>query len=154
MVGVFGLTLYNDVRRRLDGYQNTNFRRDINPWTTSNTSATDPRLGIAVGDPGISSNNTPESSRWLENGSYARIRNLEIGYALPKELLTRYHIDNARIYISGQNLLTITSYTGLDPDVVGNRDPNVPGSTIQQRGVDAGTWPSNRIFSIGFNVGF
>jgi TonB-linked SusC/RagA family outer membrane protein len=154
MVGVFGLTLYNDVRRILDGYQNTNFRRDINPWSPTNTGASDPRLGIAVGDPGIASNNTPESSRWLENGSYGRIRNLELGYTLPKTALTRFHIDNARVFISGQNLLTITKYTGLDPDVVGNRDPNVTGSTIQQRGVDAGNWPSNRIFTLGVNVGF
>jgi len=154
MVGVFGLTIYNDVRRVLDSYQNTNFRREIDPWSPANTGASYPRLGIATGDAGIASNNTPESSRWLENGSYGRIRNLEIGYTLPKTALTRYHIENARIFISGQNLLTITPYTGLDPDVVGNRDPNVQGSTIQQRGVDAGTWPSNRIFSLGINVGF
>lgn len=146
MVGVFGLTIYDDVRQRLDSYQNTNFRTAINPWSATNTSGTDPRLGIAEGDAGIASNNTPESSRWLENGSYGRIRNLELGYMLPKTLSSKWHIDNARVFVSGQNLLTITKYKGQDPDAVGNG--------ILQRGVDNGNWPSSRIFSIGINCGF
>ncbi|MBS7562953.1 TonB-dependent receptor [Mucilaginibacter sp. Bleaf8] len=146
MVGIFGVTLYNDVRRVLDSYQNTNFRQGINPWSPTNTGGTDPRLGIANGDTGIATNNTPESSRWLENGSYGRIRNLEIGYMLPKSLLGKLRLESARVFVSGQNLLTVTSYKGLDPDVTGNG--------ILQRGVDAGQWPSNRIFSIGLNCGF
>jgi TonB-linked SusC/RagA family outer membrane protein len=146
LVGIFGATIYNDVRRILDGYQNSNFRTDINPWSPTNTGATDPRLGIATGDPGIASNNTPESSRWIENGSYGRIRNLEIGYMLPKSTTEKWHISNARIFISGQNLLTVTPYTGLDPDVVGNG--------LLQRGVDVGNWPPSRVLSVGVNFGF
>jgi TonB-linked SusC/RagA family outer membrane protein len=146
LVGIFGLTIYDDIRRVLDGYQNSNFRTAINPWSPTNTSGTDPRLGIANGDAGIANNNTPESSRWLENGSYGRIRNLEFGYQLPKSLAHQLHIDNARIFISGQNLLTVTKYKGQDPDVTGNG--------ILQRGVDAGNWPSSRIYSIGINCGF
>jgi TonB-linked SusC/RagA family outer membrane protein len=146
LVGIFGLTIYNDIRRALDSYQNTNFRRDISPWTPTNTNTTDPRLGISNGDAGIASNNTPESSRWLENGSYGRIRNLEFGYTFSRGLLNKLHVDNARIFISGQNLLTVTKYTGLDPDLTGNG--------LLQRGVDAGNWPSNRIYSVGINFGF
>ncbi|RFZ86057.1 TonB-dependent receptor [Mucilaginibacter terrenus] len=146
LVGIFGLTIYNDIRRILDGYQNSNFRADINPWTPTNTSTTDPRLGIANGDPGIANNNTPESSRWLENGSYGRIRNLEIGYTFGKAALKPLHVENARIFISGQNLLTVTKYKGLDPDLVGNG--------LLQRGVDAGNWPANRIYSVGVSFGF
>lgn len=146
LVGVFGLTIYNDVRRVLDSYQNSNFRTAINPWSPTNTSGTDPRLGIANGDAGIANNNTPESSRWLENGSYGRIRNLELGYQLSGNVLKQLHISSARIFISGQNLLTVTGYKGQDPDVVGNG--------ILQRGVDAGNWPSSRIYSIGINCGF
>ena len=144
LVGVFGNTLFDDVRRELDGYQNTNFRADISPWTPTNTNTSDPRLGFAT-DPGIASNNTFESSRWLENGSYARIRNLELGYALPKSLLSKWHIDNARIFVSGQNLLTVTKYKGLDPDVEGN---------LLQPGFDNGNWPPSRVFSLGVNCGF
>jgi TonB-linked SusC/RagA family outer membrane protein len=152
LVGVFGLKIYDDVRRALDSYQNSNFRADINPWSATNTGATDPRLGLATNDPGISSNNTPESSRWLENGSYARIRNLEFGYQLPKSLLQKFNIDQARVFISGQNLLTVTKYKGLDPDIFGNVNDGYNG--ILSRGVDSGNYPPNRIFSLGINCAF
>lgn len=146
VVGVFGYKVYNDIRRVLDGYQTTNFRTDINPWTPTNTNTSDPRLGVEVGDAGISSNNYANSSRWLENGSYARIRNLELGYSLPEGLLKKANIANARVYVSGQNLLTITGYKGLDPDVT--------GSGVQLRGFDNGNWPASRIISFGVQCEF
>ncbi len=145
LIGVFGYKVFNDVRRILDSYQNTNFRSDISPWTPQNTNTTDPRLGRDT-DPGISSNNRYESDRWLEDASYVRIRNIELGYTLPPNLLGLAHVQNARIYISGQNLLTFTGYSGLDPDVTGNG--------ILQRGVDAGNWPASRVYSIGLDFGF
>jgi len=144
LVGQFGNTIFDAVRESLDSYQNTNFRSNISPWTPTNTNTTDPRLGFAT-DAGINSNNTQASSRWLENGSYGRIRNLELGYMLPKDLLNKWHVDNARVFISGQNLLTVTKYKGLDPDVEGN---------LLQPGYDNGGWPPSRIFSIGVNCGF
>jgi len=64
---------------------------------------------------------------------------------LPKDLLNKWHVDNARVFISGQNLLTVTKYKGLDPDVEGN---------LLQPGYDNGGWPPSRIFSIGVNCGF
>lgn len=146
LIGIFGNKIFDDVRSHLDSYQNTNFRTAINPWSPTNTNASDPRLGVANGDPGIVLNNTYNSTRWLENGSYARIRNFEIGYTLPKSLLTQWHIDNARVFISGQNLLTITKYKGLDPDV--------PGASLLQPGLDNGTWPPSRVYSLGVNFGF
>jgi len=146
LVGTFGFTIYNGVRSTLDSYQNTNFRTDVSPWTPGNTNTSDPRIGIASNDPGISSNNTPESSRWLESGSYVRIRNLEIGYQLPKSTIQHLHVDNARIFIAAQNLLTFTGYSGLDPDITGNG--------LLQPGVDNGNWPPSRIFSLGLNFGF
>jgi len=140
LVGVFGYTVYNDVRRSLDSYQLTNFRKDVSPWTTQNTATSDPRLGLAT-DQGIVYNNLAYSDRWLENASYVRFRNVELGYTLPRPFLSRAKINNARVFVSGQNLFTITGYTGLDPDVT--------GSNIQERGVDAGHWPSPRVFSLG-----
>ena len=146
LVGVFGNKIFDDPRTRLDSYQNNNFRSDVSPWTPTNTNTSDPRLALADGDPGIVSNNTYNSSRWLENGSYARIRNLEFGYQLPKSLLSKWHVDNARVFISGQNLLTVTKYKGLDPDL--------PGASLLQPGLDNGTWPSSRVYSVGINCGF
>ncbi|MGF7215285.1 TonB-linked SusC/RagA family outer membrane protein [Spirosoma lacussanchae] len=146
LTGVFGYTVYNDVRRGLDSYQLTNFRRDISPWSTTNTNTTDPRLGLEAGDQGIISNNFPYTDRWLEDASYVRMRNVEVGYTLPKALLNQLRIRSARVFISGQNLFTVTSYSGLDPDVT--------GSGIQERGVDNGHWPSPRVISAGINCDF
>jgi TonB-linked SusC/RagA family outer membrane protein len=146
LVGVFGFKIYDDIRRILDGYQNTNFRKDISPWTLQNTITEDPRLGIETNDPGITDNNRAESERWLENGSYLRLRNVELSYSFSNDLLRNISFSSARVFISGQNLITITEYKGLDPDVVGNG--------ILERGFDAGNWPSSRIVTFGLQFEF
>ncbi|HEY0743186.1 MAG TPA: SusC/RagA family TonB-linked outer membrane protein [Chryseosolibacter sp.] len=144
-VGVFGYKIYNDVRRSLDSYQHTNFRSDISPWTESNTGTSDPRLGRDT-EQGIVENNRGDSERWLENGSYFRLRNIELGYRLPTNLVSKASLLNARFFVSAQNLFTITKYTGLDPDVV--------GSGLYERGLDNGNWPASRVISIGVNCEF
>lgn len=147
-IGVFGNKIYDDVRRVLDSYDNSNFRKDINPWSTTNTGATDPRLAVnAPGtDPTVAINNYAQTSRWLENGSYVRLRNLEIGYAIPNSTFGNMGISNARVYVSGQNLFTITKYKGLDPDV--------QGGGILERGFDNGNWPPSRVISAGIQLSF
>lgn len=147
LVGVFGNKIYDDVRRPLDSYQLTNFRKGINPWSTSNPNGTDPRLAVDNGsDPSVTMNNIGESDRWLENGSYVRLRNVEIGYSFSPKLLKQAGIHSLRAYISGQNLLTITKYKGLDPDVA--------NGNLIMRGMDSGFWPSSRIFSGGLSFEF
>lgn len=154
--GAFGQKLYNDVLRDLDGMGYSNYRDGLSYWTPTNTDTSTPRLGVSYstgipGDPavdrGIVSNVRGNTDRWIENGSFFRLRNLEIGYNLPSSVLERVSMTNARIYVSGQNLLTFTKYSGLDPDVVGanlNLEP----------GVDNGNYPASRIISIGLSVGF
>jgi TonB-linked SusC/RagA family outer membrane protein len=144
-VGVFGFKVYNDVRRILDSYQRTNFRSDISPWTTNNTATGDPRLGLD-NDQGIIDNNKADTDRWLENGSYLRLRVLEIGYTLGGKAMDKVNFRNARLFISGQNLFTITSYSGLDPDVV--------GLGLYERGLDVGNWPPSRVISFGLQCEF
>jgi TonB-linked SusC/RagA family outer membrane protein len=147
LVGVFGNKIYNDIRRQLDSYQLNNFRSDINPWSSTNPNGTDPRLAVdQSSDPTVSFNNMAQTDRWLENGSYVRLRNVEIAYLLPKSLLNSVSFSNARVYISGQNLFTITKYKGLDPDV--------QGTGIISRGFDAGNWPASRIISVGIQADF
>ena len=87
-----------------------------------------------------------QSDRWLESGSYVRIRNLELAYLLPGSVLHKTGFTTGRIYVSGQNLLTITKYKGLDPDV--------QGTGIISRGYDAGNWPASRIISFGIQADF
>ncbi|RAJ92642.1 TonB-linked SusC/RagA family outer membrane protein [Larkinella arboricola] len=145
-VGVFGYTVYNSVRRALDSYQNTNFRTDVNPWSPTNTSTDDPRIGLEAGNQGIIANNFAYTDRWLENASYGRLRNIEVGYTLPQTLLSRIKVRNARVYLSGQNIFTVTGYSGMDPDVT--------GVNIQERGGDDGHWPSPRVISLGLSGEF
>ena len=145
VIGVFGNKIYDDVRRAMDNYQLTNFRKDINPWSATNPGGTDPRLAVDNGnDPTVSVNNMGETDRWLENGSYVRLRNLEIGYSLPAAWTNKIKFNSARLFISAQNLLTITKYKGLDPDI--------SNTNLGMRGLDSGFWPSSRIFSAGVNI--
>lgn len=154
LYGVYGTKLYNDMRRDFDGMGYSNYRRGIVPWTAENP--TDfPRLGVSYtsntpGDPGvdlgIQSNVRGDTDRWLENGSYLRLSNVQLGYNLPQRLLQKWHIPTLQIYLSGQNLFTITNYSGLDPDVVG-------ANTNLEPGVDVGGWPPNRIVSFGIALG-
>lgn len=145
-VGIFGNEIFNSVRRELDSYQNTNFRSDVSPWTTDNTNTNDPRIGVATNDQGLVDNARFNSDRWLEDGSYVRLRNLQIGYSLDDKFFEKIKMTGVRLYATGQNLFTISKYSGLDPDVQGNG--------ILERGVDNGNWPSSRIFAIGLNVEF
>ncbi|MFC3562433.1 SusC/RagA family TonB-linked outer membrane protein [Pedobacter jamesrossensis] len=149
LYGAFGQKLYNDVLRELDSYGDANYRRAINPWTPTNTDTTFPRLGyqFAANDRGINENARGNTDRWIEDGSFLRLRNVELGYSLPAKLISKANVSSARLYFSGQNLFTITKYSGLDPDVVG-ANPNL------EPGVDNGNYPSSRIISFGLSVGF
>jgi len=153
--GAFGFKLYNGVLADLDAMGYSNYRRDINPWTETNTNTGFPRLGVSYatnvpGDPGVDqgiiSNVRGNSDRWLSDGSYLRLRTIQIGYNFPAKWIGRIGLTNAGVSIGAQNLFTITNYTGLDPDVVGaiaNLEP----------GVDNGNYPSSRMIIIGLNIG-
>jgi hypothetical protein len=90
------------------------------------------------GDP---NNNTRPSDRYIEDGSYLRLKNLTLGYTLPATLLQKVHISGLRVYFSADNLFTISKYTGFDPEV-GNSS------------IDWGTYPVTRTFSLGVDLKF
>ncbi|WP_421943311.1 SusC/RagA family TonB-linked outer membrane protein [Pedobacter sp.] len=94
-----------------------------------------------------SGNNNAVSSRWVEDGSYLRIQNISLGYRFPKRLLDKIKIPNARIYASGQNLVTWSDYMNYNPEV-SNYESALTG------GVDYGGYPLSRTFIIGLNIGF
>lgn len=144
---VVGNDLYNRPRYQVDRMdQNTNFRKGANPWTPQNTNTSMPRAAIGAPDQGIQYNVLPQTDRWLESGSYLRLRNVELGYTIPKGALNRVGFTSARVFVSGQNLLTFTNYSGLDPDIT--------GVNIFERGLDNGQYPALRILSAGINFGF
>ncbi|QDA61572.1 SusC/RagA family TonB-linked outer membrane protein [Hymenobacter jejuensis] len=112
----------------------------LDRWTGPGTSNYVPRA--VAGDP---NNNLRVSSHYVENGSYMRIKLLTLGYTLPTTLLGRVHAQRIRVYVTSQNLLTITKYKGFDPEL-GNQ-----GGSL---GVDRGIYPQSRVFLAGVNIGF
>ncbi len=121
-----------------------NIFKDVydNRWTPTNTNAEYPRA--VGGTQGIY--NTQRSSRYLEDGSYLRLKNITLGYNLPKSLISKLKVNNARVYVTGQNILTFTNYTGFDPEVSST-------FSIANTGVDQGTIPQFKTFSFGLNIG-
>lgn len=121
-----------------------------NAWTPTNTNTDVPRA--INGDP---NGNARPSDRFLEDGSYLRIKNLSIGYTLPASLLsfTNGTITRFRIYVSSQNLLTVTKYSGYDPEV-GNRNITNGANNFLTNGIDYGQFPQARTFLGGVQVGF
>jgi TonB-linked SusC/RagA family outer membrane protein len=86
--------------------------------------------------------------RFLEDGSYVRLKTVSIGYRLPKKILAKHHISNVRIYLSATNLLTFTKYKGVDPEV------NTMGNNQNVMGYDQAIASQPRTFQAGFNVAF
>jgi hypothetical protein len=90
--------------------------------------------------------NNRVSDRFVEDGSYLRIKNVQLGYNLPESVLDRLGLEKCRVYLAGTNVFTFTKYSGLDPEV-GNR------GTLEI-GIDRGFYPSPRMFMAGLNVTF
>jgi TonB-linked SusC/RagA family outer membrane protein len=151
--GVQGNDVFNISRYFLDRLdENGNYRADLQPWTPSNPSTTTPRAVIS-GD-AAGNNARFASTRWLESGSYLRLKNLQIGFTLPKAYLERVKgISNFRVYATGQNVFTVTNYSGYDPETVGSGIPGSPDNNLG-RGFDEGSYPNLRSFTLGIQVGF
>jgi TonB-linked SusC/RagA family outer membrane protein len=155
--GVQGNTVFNEDRYWLERTDdNNNHLANFSPWTPTNPSTTTPRAIIA-GAPNIAgavdasgeagNNDRYNTTRWLENGSYMRLKNVQIGYSLPKAMLERTkYIGSLRFVLTGQNVFTVTKYTGFDPETV--------GQGALARGVDQGSYPNLRSFTLGVQAGF
>ena len=147
--GVYGNKLYNgpSTYSLSTGNLSYNFSRDmVNRWhgEGTQTNARYPRMG------GTDSNNSIlQSDRYLEDGSYLRIKMLQVGYELPAAWVSKAKLTKARVYLNAQNLYTFTKYTGLDPEI-GMRG----GSDPLDIGVDRGYYPTPRLYSVGVELSF
>jgi TonB-dependent starch-binding outer membrane protein SusC len=122
------------------GYEN--YHKDVlNHWTPENRNTLVPRPVIA--DP---NNNGRTSERWLQDGSYIRLQNVQLGYTVPTNLFNKKAFDRARVYVSGQNVFTITGYKGFDPDFLNDG--------LFSRGFDGGSIPNPRTFMAGIQLSF
>ena len=121
------------------------WQTDVTNVRVSNPDTKTPRPTIA--DP---NDNDRLSDRYVEDGSYIRLKNITLGYTFPKRLLEKWRIENLRLYMNLQNLYTLTKYQGFDPEV-GASTQDSTGLTF---GVDNGRYPSPMTCSFGVNLTF
>ncbi|HEX9959154.1 MAG TPA: SusC/RagA family TonB-linked outer membrane protein, partial [Fibrella sp.] len=146
--GVQGNKIYNGTKVVTQGMLRLfNAGADVmQAWTPTNTNTNVPRA--VSGDP---NNNSRTSDRFIEDGSYMRVKNVTIGYAIPVKTLgslTNGVMSKVRVYVSTQNLLTFTKYTGYDPEI-GSRN-----GTLLRSGIDYANYPQPRTFLAGLQVTF
>lgn len=136
--GVYGNTIFNALKVEMESMSTVcnQYASVLDRWNGEGSSNEMPRA--IYGDP---NNNTRPSTRFLEDGSYLRLKNLTFGYTLPRNISKRIGLDKLRVYVAANNLWTLTSYSGFDPEV-GND------------GIDWGTYPITRTISVGLNVKF
>nr|MBX2876567.1 SusC/RagA family TonB-linked outer membrane protein [Saprospiraceae bacterium] len=147
--GVSGIDIWNGKRLQfiLDGSGGNKITEVIDAWTPQNTDTDIPRLTVRD-----QANNRRSSSFYVEDGSYLRLKSLQVGYTIPTKLADILSISSARIYISGQNIFTITDYTGYDPEI--GRGGIFENTSIFNGGVDRNTYPQAKTWFAGIQVNF
>ncbi len=146
--GVQGNQIFNHVRYWTDFevFQGNRTKRMLyDSWRPDNPGAKLPILDANDAQSG------EPSTYFVEDGSYLRFKNIQLGYSLPKSVLSRIGTDHLRFYIQGQNLFTITKYTGLDPEV---NLRNFNSGSDRQIGVDEGVYPTPKSIIVGLSLGF
>jgi hypothetical protein len=145
VAGSYGSKIYNYSRMQTEANYNV-YQNQLNTvmdrYTSTNTSGSLPRYNP------YNSNNLRISDRYIENGSYLRIQNISLGYNLPKSIISKARLANAKVYISVQNLYTFTKYKGYDPEL-GAFNNNVTNMNI-----DYGHYPNPRTITVGGNFEF
>jgi hypothetical protein len=109
----------------------------LNRWTGEGTSNKYPRFVIGDGT------NWQSSDLYITDGSYLRLKNIQLGYTLPQKLTNKFMVNRLRVFVAADNLVTFTKYAGYDPEISSG------GTSL---GVDYGVYPQSRTFSVGFNL--
>lgn len=143
--GVYGNKIFNeDKKYSILGLFFSNYSTQVlNAWTSTNQSSNIPALQQT-----LTNDEGRTSSFFVEDGSYLKIKSIQIGYTFPKGIMNRIGIQNLRIFIQGQNLFTFTNYTGMDPESVGT-GPFTKGVDYQ-----AMLYPHAKAINFGLNVNF
>ena len=136
--GVWGNQIF-DATRRTDALESNLPSWMLGRWTGEGTSNSIPRFVRA------DNRNWVSSDLLVYDGAYCRLKNLMISYTLPQALTRKVRVENFRVYVSGENLLTWTKYHGFDPEISSG------GTSL---GIDYGVYPQARVWSVGFNISF
>jgi len=148
--GTYGNKIYSQVNQDIEGFYRgfTVTQRYFDErWTGEGTSNTQPRASWSS-----KSNNATPSSRFLEDGSYIRLKNLQLGYTIPAKILKVTGLAQTRLYVSGTNLITVTKYSGLDPEMTVSDNSTSEGD--RAAGIDWGTYPSAMTIMLGIDITF
>jgi TonB-dependent starch-binding outer membrane protein SusC len=148
--GAYGQDIYYQVATDIEGFYrpfNLTKRYYEERWTGEGTSNSQPRASWKA-----KPNNTKPSTRFLEDGSYTRLKSLQLGYNLPQNLLERVFIQKFRVYFLANNLLTFTKYAGLDPEMTTSDNSTAEGD--KAGGIEWGTFPSAVSYNLGLQVTF
>lgn len=143
-IGSFGADLYNaDRMQGLDpSFSYNMYRETLDRWHGEGTSNTIPRMTT------LRTNlNHRTSDLFIESGDFVKLKNVTLGYTLPEGWLSKAGVNHLRLFVSAENLFTITSYTGYSPEI-GYTDGN------KQKGVDYAQYPQSRKFTFGLNLNF
>ncbi|MEK6476564.1 TonB-dependent receptor [Catalinimonas sp. 4WD22] len=116
----------------------------LDRWTPENTDTNVPKASF--------SRPARPSTRWIEDGSYVRLKNLALGYTLPATTMESIGLRALRVYVSAQNLLTITNYKGFDPEV--NYQSGGNTNSNRNLGLDYGSYPNAKSYTVGLHIGF
>lgn len=139
--GTAGGKIYNGKRAaRTEARDNLETELVKNRWTPDRPSNTNPRATLEQ---------LPASTYFIEKGDFFRINNLSLGYTLPKGLINRLKLERVRLYLSAQNLATITGYSGFTPEL---QSVDAANATLNS-GIELGIYPTSRTYSFGINVG-
>jgi TonB-linked SusC/RagA family outer membrane protein len=146
--GSQGNKTFNGARVETEGMKDSRNQSTaiLNRWKNPGDVTDMPGVGIASND------NTAISTRFVEDGSYLRFKTITLAYRFNPKLLERIGMKDASIYVSGQNLITITKYTGFDPEVNSYGGSESSDDRNISLGVDYGAYPQMKVFLVGLNV--
>lgn len=141
--GTIGSKIYNGKKAaRLNQRDNVEASVANKSWTFQNYASDVPRANF---------NPLPQSTYFIESGNFARVNNLTLGYTFSRTLLDKYGINNFRCYITSQNLITFTNYSGFTPEIQGQA---APFGTPLAPGIELNAYPTTRTFAFGINLTF
>lgn len=146
--GVQGNQIFNYVKYWTDFPTfagNRSLRMYTQSWEPGKTDAVLPQLKSS------DQVSIQPSTYYLEDGSYLRLKNVQLTYNMPKELISKIGLSNVRVYVQGQNLVTLTKYSGLDPEI---NLRNYAAGFDRQIGVDGGSYPAAKQYIFGLNISF
>ncbi len=146
--GMFNYEIFHAQKASLSSFVNQDINHNkLREWTENYYSAENPTTEYVRADPNNTSDNDRISTWWIENGTFVRVRDIQLGYSLPQSVISRVGINRARVYVSTTNPILFTDYTGRDPE-------NAAFTSPLNSGTDNGGYPNPKVYTFGMQIEF